>query len=418
MKQIKLLIIILSIFTVGIIAVMIVISAMQKNSNENNNIVVTNTTVNMTNTITSDNEVDPYFDAPVLTFNPSLQEVTEESILYYISNAINQYFNYIREGNTQAVNELGGNNLYTIQNNVKYVVKQAYGTRNEYMAKYYTYGILTVANGDFTSTEQEVYMTIVLTTENNGYILQTISKSEYQNRQPLEENDKIDITQGTYNIYEYEYVNNVKQMEIYLQDYVFRVFNNTEKSYELLNEEYRNKRFGSIDQYIKFLNEKIGQLQNIKITQYNIDDSGLVKIYTGTDENGNYYHIEESAYMEYELILDNYTLEDYSNEDTEEKIKKSTQKFILMINSADYTNAYNLLDETFRGNNFPTEQEFIDYVKNNWFKRNIIASREVTDEGICIVTMKETLSTNSNTIQKQFKVTLGEGMEFTIEFDV
>ena len=286
------------------------------------------------------------------------------------------------------------------------------------MSKIYAYGILTIANGDYTATEQELYMIIYLTSENKGYMVQSITEEEYKNRQALEENDEVRIAQGTYNIYEYEYVNNVKQMEIYLEDYVFRVLNNTEKSYELLNEEYRNKRFGNLDQYIKFLNEKIGQLQNIKITQYNVDDSGLDKVYTGTDENGNYYHIEESAYMEYELILDNYTMEDYSNADKEEKIKKSAQKFILMINSADYTNAYNILDETFRESNFPTEQDFINYVKSRWFTRNIIASREVTDDGTCIVTMRESLSTNSNKIEKRFKVTLGEGMEFTIEFDV
>ena len=416
MKNLKLLIIMLSIFAIGLLAVIVVlyIQNQQKTNTIGNNPITTNTIAN--NTISNTSNIEG--DAPILTVNKKLQKVTDNSTLYSISNNINKYFNYIKGNNTQAVNELGGNTLYNLQNNVKYVVKEAYTTENRNMAKYYTYGILTVANGDYTATEQEVYMIIYLTIENKGYMVQTITEEEYKNRQALEENEKVTITQGTYNIYEYEYVNNVKQMEIYLQDYVFRVLNNTEKSYELLNEEYRDKRFGSIEQYVKFLNEKIGQLQNIKITQYNVDDSELDKVYIGTDENGNYYHIEESAYMEYELILDNYTLDDYSNESTEEKIKKSAEKFILMINSADYTNAYNLLEENFKTTNFPTEQDFIDYVKNNLFKRNIIASREVTDDGICIVTMRETLSTNSNTIEKQFIVTLGEGMEFTIEFDV
>ena len=418
MKNLKLLIIMLSIFAIGLLTVIIVLN-IQNKQKTNTNTIINNTVI--TNTIannTTGNTTNIAGDAPVLSINKELQKATDNSTLYSISNNINKYFNYIKENNTQAVNELGGNNLYNIQNNVKYVVKEAYTTENRNMAKYYTYGILTIANGDYTATEQEIYMIVYLTAENKGYMVQTISQEEYQNRQALEEDDKVDITQGTYNLYEYEYINNVKQMEIYLQDYVFRVFNNTEKSYELLNEEYRNKRFGNLEQYIKFLNEKIGQLQDIKITQYNIDDSGLEKVYKGTDENGNYYQIAETAYMEYELILDDYTMEDYSKEDTEEKIKKSAQKFILMINSADYTNAYNLLDETFRNTNFPTEQDFINYVKNNWFKRNIIASKEVTDEGICIVTMKETLSTNSNKIQKQFRVTLGDGMKFTIQFDV
>ena len=415
MKQIKLLIIILSIFIVGLIVAMFVITVMQDNTNTNN-IVNTKAIGNVSNTISNVNTT--YGDAPPLTFNPSLQEVQEESLLYYISNAINKYFNYIKDGNTQAVNELGGNNLYNIQNNVKYVVKQAYGTRNEHMAKYYTYGILTVANGDFTAKQEDVYMIIYLTTGNKGYVLETISKSEYQSRQELRANETIQITQGTYNICDYEYVNNVKQMEIYLDDFVFRVLNNTEESYNLLNKEYRDKRFGNINEYVKYLNEKIEQLQSITLIQYNVTEEDEYKIYSATDENGNYYQIKEKAYMEYELILDNYTLDDYSGEKKDAKINKSVKKFISMINSADYTNAYQVLKEDFKQSNFPTEQDFINYVKDNWYVRNVIASQELMEDGICIVEMKDGISTTSNSMEKQFKVLLGEGMDFAIEFNI
>ena len=136
-------------------------------------------------------------------------------------------------------------------------------------------------------------------------------------------------------------------------------------------------------------------------------------------QNGNYYNIKETSFMEYEIMLDNYTMEDYSDASDEEIIEKSAQKFILMLNSADYKNAYNLLEPTFKQTNFPTEQDFINYVKSNWYKRNIIASKEVTDEGICNVTIKETLSTKSNKMEKQFKVTLlDDDMNFYIEFNV
>lgn len=89
-----------------------------------------------------------------------------------------------------------------------------------------------------------------------------------------------------------------------------------------------------------------------------------------------------------------------------------------MLNSADYSNAYNLLEPTFRLTYFPTEQDFINYIKTNWFERNIIASKEINEEGICTVIIKQTLSTTSNKMQKQFKVNIGEGMEFTIEFNM
>ena len=111
-------------------------------------------------------------------------------------------------------------------------------------------------------------------------------------------------------------------------------------------------------------------------------------------------------------------MQDYSSSSDEEKIEKSVEKFILMLNSADYTNAYNLLESTFKATYFPTEQDFINYIKNNWYERNIIASKEVNSEGICIVTIKNAISTESNQMQKQFKITMGEGMDFAIEFEL
>ena len=413
MKNIKLLIIILTIFSVILICTIIALgvqnSKMQNDTNIENNI----------ENIESSNITENTMSAnPELTYNTSLQEVTSNSILYSLSNNINKYFEYIKEENTQAVNELGGNTVYTISNNVKYVVKQAYSTENEYMTKYYTYGILTIANGNLTATEQEVFNIIYVDIENSTYLIEQATKEELSNMKELEKDENIDILQGTYNNFEYEYVDNVKQMEIYLEDFVFQIFNNTENAYNLLNEEYRLQRFGNINEFVEYITEKQNQIRNIKIVQYSVEDETESKVYKGTDEYGNYYHIIENAYMEYEIILDNYTMQDYSSSNEEEKIEKSAERFILMLNSADYTNAYNLLEQTFKETYFPTEQEFINYIKNNWYERNIIASKEVNSEGICIVTIKNAISTESNQMQKQFKITMGEGMDFAIEFEL
>ena len=413
MRNIKLLIIILTIFSVILICTIIALgvqnSKMQNDTNIENNI----------ENIESSNITENTMSAnPELTYNTSLQEVTSNSILYSISNNINKYFNYIKEGNTQAVNELGGNTVYTISNNVKYVVKQAYSTENEYITKYYTYGILTIANGNLTATEQEVFNIIYVDIENNTYLREQGTKEELSNMKKLGKDENIDIPQGTYNNFEYEYINNVKQMEIYLEDFVFEIFNNIENAYNLLNEEYRLQRFGNINEFVEYITEKQNQIRNIKIVQYSVEDETESKVYKGTDEYGNYYHIIENAYMEYEIILDNYTMQDYSSSNEEEKIEKSAERFILMLNSADYTNAYNLLEQTFKETYFPTEQEFINYIKNNWYERNIIASKEVNSEGICIVTIKNAISTESNQMQKQFKITMGEGMDFAIEFEL
>lgn len=413
MKNIKLLIIILSILVIGLIITLAILRMESKNTKRN--VISNNITPSIENNINSD-IISP--KTTILTFNTSIEKETSNSVLYSLNKNINKYFNYIKENNETAINELGGNSIYLITNNVKYVVKQAYVTQNQYMSKYYTYGTLTIANGNYTAQTQEIYMILYLTAENKGYKLQTISKEEYLNRTALEQNDTIGILEGTYNKFEYEYIDNVKQMEIYLEDYSFQIFNNTENSYNLLNTEYREKRFNSLQSFVQFLNEKQGQLHNIKISQYTVDEENQNKIYKGTDQYGNYYEIIEKSYMNYEIILDNYTMLDYSNDSDENKIKLSAEKFILMLNSADYTNAYNLLEPSFKQINFPTEQDFINYVKNNFYARNIVASKDLSEDGICTVTIKDSISTQANKIQKQFKVIMGEGMSFTIEFNI
>lgn len=413
MKNIKLLIIILSILVIGLIITLAILRMESKNTKRN--VISNNITPSIENNINSD-IISP--KTTILTFNTSIEKETSNSVLYSLNKNINKYFNYIKENNETAINELGGNSIYLITNNVKYVVKQAYVTQNQYMSKYYTYGTLTIANGNYTAQTQEIYMILYLTAENKGYKLQTISKEEYLNRTALEQNDTIEIQEGTYNKFEYEYIDNVKQMEIYLEDYSFQIFNNTENSYNLLNTEYKEKRFKDLQAFVQFLNEKQGQLHNIKINQYTVDEENQNKIYKGTDQYGNYYEIIEKSYMNYEIILDNYTMLDYSNDSDENKIKLSAEKFILMLNSADYTNAYNLLEPNFKQINFPTEQDFINYVKNNFYARNIVASKDLSEDGICTVTIKDSISTQANKIQKQFKVIMGEGMSFTIEFNI
>lgn len=413
MKNIKLLIIILSILVIGLIITLAILRMESKNTKRN--VISNNITPSIENNVNND-MISP--ETTVLTFNTSIEKETSNSVLYSLNKNTNKYFNYIKENNETAINELGGNSIYLITNNVKYVVKQAYVTQNQYMSKYYTYGTLTIANGNYTAQTQEIYMILYLTAENKGYKLQTISKEEYLNRTALEQNDTIEIQEGTYNKFEYEYIDNVKQMEIYLEDYSFQIFNNTENSYNLLNTEYKEKRFKDLQAFVQFLNEKQGQLHNIKINQYTVDEENQNKIYKGTDQYGNYYEIIEKSYMNYEIILDNYTMLDYSNDSDENKIKLSAEKFILMLNSADYTNAYNLLEPSFKQINFPTEQDFINYVKSNFYARNIVASKGLSEDGICTVTIKDSISTQANKIQKQFKVIMGEGMSFTIEFNI
>lgn len=422
MKSIKLLITILSIICVGIMAILIVLIFLRGNTSSNVEIYndnvaqVTNTYNGIEQNTNIENVIEDNDTAPEWVIDTSLININSFQILYNISNNINKYFNYIKIGNIEAINELGGNEIYNISNEVKYKIIKAYSTENEYQVKYYTYGILEIANDDNTTTGQAVYN--ILHVKDNYYTIETINEQEYINRQPLEDDEEINIYEGNYNIYEYENIDAVKKIEIYLADFSYELNNNIQNAYELLDEEYREKRFGGIEEFLNYANNKREQLQNIEITQYNIINKDNETIYIGTDKYGNYYKIIETGYMEYSIILDSYTMKDYSDDSDEEKIKNYAEKFILMLNSCDYKHAYNLLEKEFREENFPTQQEFEEYIKQNFFDRNIIASKELNENGICLVTIKEELSTKSNKLQKQFRINLIDDENYTIEFNL
>ena len=150
MKNIKLLIIILSILVIGLIITLAILRMESKNTKRN--VISNNITPSIENNINND-IISP--KTTILTFNTSIEKETSNSVLYSLNRNINKYFNYIKENNETAINELGGNSIYLITNNVKYVVKQAYVTQNQYMSKYYTYGTLTIANGNYTAQTQE-----------------------------------------------------------------------------------------------------------------------------------------------------------------------------------------------------------------------------------------------------------------------
>lgn len=102
----------------------------------------------------------------------------------------------------------------------------------------------------------------------------------------------------------------------------------------------------------------------------------------------------------------------------EDLMKDSVKNFIELINAKKYSKAYNLLELNFRSKNFPTEQDFINYIKANWFENNIISSREITQNGTVLVSIRKTLSTQSQKMQKEFLVNLEENENFTIEFKI
>ena len=135
--------------------------------------------------------------------------------------------------------------------------------------------------------------------------------------------------------------------------------------------------------------------------------------------------------MQYVAYLDDYTLvseeqeRQYNNQSEQQKVQYNLAKFLSMVEQKDYLQAYRLLDEDFKNANFPTINDFKDYIKNQYYSDNYFNSCEKIGEENGFLKYQLVVSNNASenvideeTITKVFYIQLGEGMDFKIRFDM
>ena len=115
-----------------------------------------------------------------------------------------------------------------------------------------------------------------------------------------------------YDINEINFLNvtNEDIVRKYFNDYKNNMINNKEYAYNLLNKDYREKRFGTYDKYVEYLNNNIGDsIYSADIVKYNINGIGGKKVYGCEDSSGYKYIFKENSIMNYEVYLDDFTVE-------------------------------------------------------------------------------------------------------------
>lgn len=107
-----------------------------------------------------------------------------------------------------------------------------------------------------------------------------------------------------YGVNEYSTLNiSEEQMaNIYFNRFRNQLFDNLNEAYNSINEEYRNKKFGSYDRFVEYANSiNYSKLVMDKYAVTNCDDSKCYYIY---DKNNNLYLFKIKTVMEYEIYLE------------------------------------------------------------------------------------------------------------------
>lgn len=123
----------------------------------------------------------------------------------------------------------------------------------------------------------------------------------------------------------------------------------------------------------------------------------------------------------YTILTENY-IDDYNSLDNSSKSHTDVDIFLKMINSKDYRQAYEKLEETEKDSNLNSLDRFKDYIENNFYETNYLYVNyvEEIEDGRFLVntTLKSDISSAADSMEKNFIVKLNEGTDFVISFEI
>ena len=193
-----------------------------------------------------------------------------------------------------------------------------------------------------------------------------------------------------------------------------------------MGKEYREKRFGEVSSYIKYLKDNQEALRTLQLTQYLVNGYDEYTEYVCKDKYENLYIFKETALMEFTMQLDTYTIPTeqfkttYRTANQQKKVMMNIDKWVQMLNNRDYTSAYKVLNETFRNNNFGSEEKFVAYMKEKYPLHYKIEFSSFSEEGsACVqsIKLKEIGSENAEGKALDIIMKLKEDTDFEMSFN-
>ena len=293
-----------------------------------------------------------------------------------------------------------------------------------------TYSVYGRINSEDNSEALEKYYIFRVDLENMTYELEEIEDGVYENIDQIKlEDDETEIPNKGNNAFKYEAVSNVDMCRKYLEDFKQKELNNPEEAYSMLDEEYRNERFPTFEEFQEYVNSCRDMIQYSSLSKYDVEIKDNYTEYILVDNYNNSYTIRTTGIWDYTILLDNYTIkvdtyeEEYNKSSIDQKIQANVYIFLQMINTKDYYHAYELLDETFKNNNFDTLDKFKEYVNTNFFNYNLntTSNVDISNEGSTYIYETKIRSgagsaaeTKNLTVIMQLK----EGTDFVMSFSL
>lgn len=350
--------------------------------------------------------------------------------------------NYIKD------NDIHENNILTVLE--KYEDYNTYRTAEMYeIANYNITTYYVKARID----HKNIYFIVHLDVNNQTFDIEPITEENYQKREQMTSSSMKSITNKVYNYYVYKDLNDEVTSKLYFADYIKTMLTDSEEAYQLLDEEYKEKRFSSVDEFNTYIQnnqnrfnisfqfedssseyenfneyyEFISKNENFGLRNYSVEQFADYTRYICVDGFNNYYIFFVTYPGTYTAMLDFYTIdmdeftEKYNTSTNDVKVGMNVQKVIQAINAKDYQYIYNKLDETFRNTNYSSINMLEEYIKNNLFDTNEAEYTNFYQEGdayIYQVNMKDAQNPDTNQRTMTIIMNLKDETDFVMSFSI
>ena len=305
-----------------------------------------------------------------------------------------------------------------------YSIKESTNTLTDYYVKGYV-----MKNDDY-SVKDEINLMVKLDSQNSAFSVAPNKYLEQKGLTNVKEGDSIsvdneEIIANDYNSFEYQNVTDEEKIWDYFSKYKNNIlYGDIANSYNLLDPEYREARFTNLEVYQEYIKNNIVDLIKSTIQSFQVSTTEDSTRYICLDQYGNYYIFNETAVMEFTLVLDTYTIdlpeftEKYTSGTEQQKVALNIDKFMQAINSADYKYAYNCLADSFKDNYFKTQEEFEIYAKENFYEKSTVAYNDFNiQEDIYTYSVTLTDKETNEQMNKTFIMKLDEGTNFELSFN-
>ncbi len=397
--------------------------------------------------------------------NPISLIRTNNTVTYYtVDSCLKSYFTMLEVEDRNVLmaylnenyidnNNINNNNILTVLEQYNdyntYRTAEMYELANFSITTYYVKGRIDQKN---------VYFIVHLDVNNQTFDIEPITEDFYNdrinNKKDAEEDGVQDIAKKVYNSFVYKDLNDEVISKLYFADYIKTMLTDSEEAYNLLDKEYQEKRFDSLDEFNNYIQENSARLnysvefetkdvsdyenfneyyefaskhEKFGLTNYLVEQFTDYTRYICVDGYNDYFIFYVTYPGTYTVRLDSYTIdmeefiEKYNSSTNEVKVGMNTQKIIEAINTKDYQYIYDKLDDTFKNNNYSTLNDLEEYIKNNFFDTNEVEYTNCYQEGnVYIYTLKVKDAENPNTNEKELTIimNLKEGTDFNMSFSI